>query len=103
MSYFQRAKVKMQEQPRECLYTMISVGNSMGIAFIGSIFFGIIGTASIASTAATADIGSHSNTFNHIRIHHYTNAFVISTLYTIGLVIATFALVFFLPSLIFSN
>jgi MFS family permease len=67
------------------------------IAFIGSVFFGMLGASSI--TAAT-DIGSHhSNEFNnHSKIQHYTDAFVSSILYTIGLVIATLVLIFFLPS-----
>jgi MFS family permease len=92
------AKAKDAGAASGVLNTMISVGNAMGIAFIGSIFFGLIGTASIASTTNTVDIVSQSNAFNHIRINHYTDAFVNSTIYTIGLVIATFALVFFLPS-----
>ena len=90
-----RAKIEDAGAASGVLNTMIAVGNAMGIAFIGSIFFGLGGTG---SSTATADIGSHSNESNHIRIHHYTDAFVSSTLCTMGLVITTFVLVFFLPS-----
>jgi predicted MFS family arabinose efflux permease len=77
--------------------TMTAIGNAMGIAFIGSIFFGLTGTGAGPSTA---DIASHTNdmTYNYIRIHHYTDALVISTLYTIGLVIASLFMVFLLSS-----
>jgi hypothetical protein len=51
------------------LNTMISVGNAIPIAFIGSIFFGLIGIASIATN--TTDIGSHSNESNHSRNSKY--------------------------------
>jgi EmrB/QacA subfamily drug resistance transporter len=76
--------------------TMTAIGNAMGIAFIGSIFFGLIGTG---SSPATGDIGGHTNSsYNHVRIHHFTDALITSTLYTIGLVIATLFMVFLLPS-----
>lgn len=77
--------------------TMTAIGNAMGIAFIGSIFFGMIGTGAGPTTANTA---SHTNgiTYNQIRIHHYTDALVISTLYAVGLFIASLFLVFLLSS-----
>jgi hypothetical protein len=60
---------------------MIAVGNAMGIAIIASVFSGLVGTGS-----------------NYIGIHHYTDAFVNSTFYNIGLVIVGLVLVYFLPS-----
>ena len=77
--------------------TMTAIGNAMGIAFIGSIFFGMIGTG---AGPVTGNIASHTNgmIYNHFRIHHYTDALVISTLYTIGLVIASLFMVFLLSS-----
>jgi hypothetical protein len=59
------AKAKDAGSVLGVLNTMISVGNAIPIAFIGSIFFGLIGTASIATN--TTDIGSHSNGSNHFR------------------------------------
>ena len=91
-----RARIEDAGAASGVLSTLMQIGYSVGIAFIGSIFFGLIGTG--PSTAAL-DIGSHSNEANsHARIQHYTDAFVISTLYTIGLVIGTLFLVFLLPS-----
>jgi len=79
------------------LSTMMQIGYSMGIAFIGSIFFGLIGTA---PNSATVDIANHSNQSTvHVRIHQYTDALVTSLLFSIGLVIMTFCLIFFLPSI----
>jgi EmrB/QacA subfamily drug resistance transporter len=76
--------------------TMTAIGNAMGIAFIGSIFFGLIGTG---ASPATGDIGGHTNgSYNHVRIHHFTDAFIISILYTLVLVIVTLFMVFLLPS-----
>ncbi|MGA8082607.1 MAG: MFS transporter [Candidatus Nitrosopolaris sp.] len=76
--------------------TMTAIGNAMGIAFIGSIFFGLIGTG---TSPATGDTGSHTNgSYNHVRIHHFTDSLISSTLYTIGLGIATLFMVFLLPS-----
>jgi hypothetical protein len=76
---------------------MMQIGYSMGIAFIGSIFFGLVGTA---PNSATDDIASHSNQSTvHVRIHQYTDALVTSLLFSIGLVITTFCLIFFLPSI----
>jgi MFS family permease len=93
-----RVKIEDAGAASGVLNTMIAVGNAMGIAFIGSIFFGLVGTTG-SSTTATTDIVSHYNeSNNHVRIHHYTDAFVSSTLCTMGLVIATFVLIFFLPS-----
>jgi len=79
------------------LSTMMQIGYSMGIALIGSIFFGLVGTA---PNSATDDITSHSNqSAAHVRIHQYTDALVTSLLFSIGLVIMTFCLIFFLPSI----
>jgi hypothetical protein len=75
------------------LNTMIAVGNAMGIAIIGSPFFGMIG---VGPTSATSHIG---NSNNHVKTHHYTDALVNSIVYTIGLVLATFFLIFLLPSI----
>ena len=76
--------------------TMTAIGNAMGVAIIGSIFFGLIGTG---ASPATGDIVGHTNgSYNHVRIHHFTDALISSTLYTIGLVIATLFMVFLLPS-----
>ena len=67
-----------------------------GIALIGSIFFGIIGTG---SNIATTHIDTHSNgSINHARIHYYNDALVSSMLFIICLVITTLFLVFLLPS-----
>jgi EmrB/QacA subfamily drug resistance transporter len=76
-----RAKIEDAGAASGVLNTMIAVGNAMGIAIIASIFSGLVGTSS-----------------NHIGIHHYTDAFVNSTFYNIGLVIAALVLVFFLAS-----
>jgi hypothetical protein len=47
----------------------------------------------------TGDIGGHTNSsYNHVRIHHFTDALIGSTLCTICLVIATLFMVFLLPS-----
>jgi hypothetical protein len=43
---------------------MMAVGNAMGIALIGSLFFGMIGTS------AASNIGNHFNGSN-VKIHHY--------------------------------
>jgi len=78
------------------LSTMMQIGYSIGIAIIGSIFFGLVGSS---PTVATHDITSHSNqSIANFRIHHYTDALINSTLYTIGLVVVTFFLTFLLPS-----
>jgi hypothetical protein len=69
----------------------------MGIAFIGSIFFGMIGTG---SSSATSNIWSHANDLSyHIRVHHYTDALVSSTSYTVSLIIVTLILISLLASI----
>jgi uncharacterized membrane protein len=71
---------------------MMAVGNAMGIALIGSLFFGMI--------AVNADIGNHFNgSINHVKIHQYTYALINSILCSIGVVIVTFLLIFLLPSI----
>ena len=91
-----RAKGENVATASGVLNTMIAVGNAMGIALIGSLFFGMIGVSSIS---ASSHIKIHSNNANEvIKIHHYTDALVNSTLCTIGLVIITFFLVFLLPA-----
>ena len=72
------------------LTTMIQVGISIGIALIGSIFFGMV--ASGYNTVTTTHVDSN------ISMHYYNNALVSSMLYTISFVIATLFLVFLLPS-----
>ena len=62
MQYFHMQRLKMQESASGLLNTMIAVGNAMGIAFIGSIFLGLIG---IGCGAASA-----------IRIHYYSDALI---------------------------
>jgi EmrB/QacA subfamily drug resistance transporter len=76
-----RAKTDDAGAASGVLNTMIAVGNAMGIAIIASIFSSLVGT------------GTHN-----IEIHHYTDAFINSTFYNIGLVIAALFLVFFLAS-----
>jgi predicted MFS family arabinose efflux permease len=79
------------------LSTMMQIGYSMGVAFIGSIFFDLVGNA---HKIAMNNITSHSNQSTiHIIIHHYTDALVSSVLFSIGLVVTTFFLIFFLPSI----
>lgn len=76
------------------LVTMIQVGISIGIALIGSIFFGMVDTG-----YNTTHVHSYSNNLNNnIITHYYNNALVSSMLYTIIFVIITLLLVFLLPS-----
>lgn len=76
------------------LTTMIQIGISIGIALIGSIFFGMVGTG-----YNTTHVDNYSNNLgNNIKIHYYNNALVSSMLYTISLVIMSLFLVFLLPS-----
>ena len=63
-----RAKTEDTGAASGVLNTMISVGTAMGIAFIGSIFFGMVGTG--ASSAHANDLSYHN------RVHHYTDALV---------------------------
>jgi len=72
------------------LNTMMAVGNAMGIALIGSLFFGMI---AVNATSTASDIGTHA------KIHQYTDALINSMLCSIGVVIVTFLLTFLLPSI----
>ena len=73
---------------------MIQIGISIGIALIGSIFFGMVGT-----NYNTTHVDNYSNNLgNNIKIHYYNNALISSMLYTISLVIMSLFLVFLLPS-----
>jgi EmrB/QacA subfamily drug resistance transporter len=93
-----RAKTEDAGAASGVLNTMIAVGTAMGIAFIGSIFFGVIGNG---ASSAASDIWSHaaSDLTYHIRVHHYTDALVSSTLYTISLIIVTLILISLLGSI----
>jgi MFS family permease len=92
-----RAKVENVGAASGVLNTMMAVGNAMGIALIGSLFFGMI---AVNATSAASDIGTHSNgSTNHFKIHHYTYALINSILCSIGVVIVTFLLIFLLPSM----
>src|SRR5215831_7439686 len=90
-----RAKVENVGAASGVLNTMMAVGNAMGIALIGSLFFGMIVVNPHAS-----DIGNHFNgSINHVKIHQYTDALINSILCSIGVVIVTFLLIFLLPSI----
>jgi predicted MFS family arabinose efflux permease len=92
-----RAKVENVGAASGVLNTMMAVGNAMGIALIGSLFFGMI---AVNATSAASDIGTHSNgSINHVKIHQYTYALINSILCSIGVVIVTFLLIFLLPSM----
>jgi MFS family permease len=92
-----RAKVENVGAASGVLNTMMAVGNAMGIALIGSLFFGMI---AVNATSAASDIGNHFNgSINHVKIHQYTNALINSILCSIGVVIVTFLLIFLLPSI----
>jgi MFS family permease len=92
-----RAKTEDAGAASGVLNTMIAIGTAMGIAFIGSIFFGMIGTG---SSSATSNIWSHANDLSyHIRVHHYTDALVSSTSYTVSLIIVTLILISLLASI----
>jgi MFS family permease len=76
------------------LTTMIQIGISIGIALIGSIFFGMVGTGH-----NTTHIHSYSNNLdNNIKMHYYNKALISSMIYTVIFVIITLFLVFLLPS-----
>src|SRR5262249_49100796 len=95
-----RAKIENVGAASGVLNTMMAVGNAMGIALIGSLFFGMI---AVNATSAASDIGNHFNgSINHVKIHRcmmYTDALVNSILCSIGVVIVTFLLTFLLPSI----
>jgi Na+/melibiose symporter-like transporter len=95
-----RAKPEDAGAASGVLNTMIGVGNALGIALIGSMFFGMIGTA----TPATSHTGNHTNESNsnlnyQVRIRHYDDALVNSTLYTISIITVTLFLIFYLSSI----
>jgi Na+/melibiose symporter-like transporter len=76
------------------LSTMIQIGISIGIALIGSIFFGMVG-----SGYTTTHLHSYSNNLdNNVKIHYYNKALISSMIYTVIFVITTLFLVFLLPS-----
>ena len=92
-----RANIENVGAASGVLNTMMAVGNAMGIALIGSLFFGMI---AVNATSAASDIGNHFNgSINHVKIHQYTDALVNSILCSIGVVIVTFLLIFLLPSI----
>ena len=95
-----RANIENVGAASGVLNTMMAVGNAMGIALIGSLFFGMI---AVNATSAASDIGNHFNgSINHVKIHRcmmYTDALVNSILCSIGVVIVTFLLTFLLPSI----
>ena len=74
------------------LSTMIQIGISIGIALIGSIFFGMVGTG-----YTTTHIHSYSNNLD-IKMDYYNNALINSMIYTVIFIITTLFLVFLLPS-----
>jgi MFS family permease len=91
-----RAKIENVGAASGVLNTMMAVGNAMGIALIGSLFFGMI---AVSATSAS-DIGNVFNgSINHVKIHQYTYALINSILCSIGVVIVTFLLIFLLPSI----
>src|SRR5215467_5131512 len=92
-----RAKIENVGAASGVLNTMMAVGNAMGIALIGSLFFGMI---FVSTTSVASDIGNHfSGSINHVKIHQYTDALINSILCSIGVVIVTFLLIFLLPSI----
>jgi MFS family permease len=88
-----RAKIENVGAASGVLNTMMAVGNAMGIALIGSLFFGMIA----ASATSASHIGNGS--INHVKIHQYTYGLINSILCSIGVVIVTFLLIFLLPSI----
>jgi MFS family permease len=92
-----RANIENVGAASGVLNTMMAVGNAMGIALIGSLFFGMI---AVNATSAASDFGNHFNgSINHVKIHQYTDALINSISCSIGVVIATFLLIFLLPSI----
>jgi MFS family permease len=85
-----RAKIENVGAASGVLNTMMAVGNAMGIALIGSLFFGMIAVG--ASSASDIEI-------NHVKIHQYTYALINSILCSIAVVIVTFLLIFLLPTI----
>jgi hypothetical protein len=51
------------------------------------------------ASSATSNIWSHANDLGHIRVHHYTDALVGSTSYTISRIIVTLILISLLASI----